>query len=107
MEKQNSVSEETFTLKEYLNGMNKEILAIAKIDENKKIKCCSYSNGYITQEILSCETCFKEKGVKAAICIGCAFECHKDHEINHLYFKRKIRCDCGNSKFGMINYNKR
>jgi E3 ubiquitin-protein ligase UBR7 len=38
----------------------------------------------------------------AGMCSGCAFNCHRDHEVENLYFKRKFRCDCGNSKFSNI-----
>lgn len=59
--------------------------------------------GYMTrQEIYSCITCFKETGKYAAFCNDCAAKCHDEHEIEPLYSKRKLRCDCGNGKFDSV-----
>jgi E3 ubiquitin-protein ligase UBR7 len=91
---------ETFTAEDVLKNINKEIVFYSKFEENKELKSCTYNQGYITQEVYSCNTCFKEKSERAGLCAGCAFNCHKDHDLNHLYFKRNFKCDCGNSHFG-------
>ena len=91
---------EIFTAEEVLNNVNKEIVFFSKYEENKELKRCSYHEGYITQEVYSCLTCQTNTNKLAGICSGCAFNCHKDHDLSHLYFKRNFRCDCGNSKFG-------
>jgi E3 ubiquitin-protein ligase UBR7 len=92
---------ETFTAEEVLNNVNKEIVFFSKYEQNKELKCCTYDQGYITQEVYTCITCHKNTNELAGICSGCAFNCHKDHDLAHLYFKRNFKCDCGNSKFGM------
>lgn len=91
--------EEEFTLNEYIENINKEILVISKFEKNEQVKKCSYEKGYITQEIYVCLTCSKEKDTFAGICVGCAYKCHDQHEVENLYFKRNFRCDCGNSNF--------
>lgn len=98
-----NVSEnDTYSFEDVLNNVNKEIVFFSKMEEKKELNQCSYNKDYHTQELFACITCFKEKAVLAGICVGCSMNCHKDHEIVHLYFKRNFRCDCGNSKFGKI-----
>ena len=101
---ENQKDNEVFTAEEVLNNLNKEIIFFSKFEQNKDLKSCTYSQGYITQEIYSCETCYKSTNKIAGICSGCAFNCHKDHDLIHLYFKRNLRCDCGNSNFGNYYY---
>jgi E3 ubiquitin-protein ligase UBR7 len=93
--------EEEFTLNEYLNLLDKEILFISKLEKNEhdELKKCTYDKGYITQEVYVCLTCSKEKNTLSGICLACAFKCHLDHEVENLHFKRNFRCDCGNSNF--------
>jgi len=93
---------ETLTAKEVLDYLNTEIVFCSKYEQNQELKFCTYNKGYITQEVYYCITCNKNTDKLAGICSGCAFNCHKDHDLNHLYFKRNFRCDCGNSKFGMF-----
>jgi len=54
------------------------------------------------QAVFACMTCTPPKSpdfVPAVICLGCTEHCHSDHEVVELYTKRKLKCDCGNSKF--------
>jgi E3 ubiquitin-protein ligase UBR7 len=93
--------EETMTFSDVLKNLNKEIIAVTKYEENKELKSCSYKDGYITQEIFSCVTCFNDTSQMAGICKGCSLHCHRDHELLPLYFKRDFKCDCGNSQFSI------
>lgn len=95
----NDNNEEYYTAKDWLNNINKEIVFFSKYEDNKELKNCTYNQGYISQEVYICNTCYKENNEQAGICIGCAFSCHKDHDVSQLYFKREFKCDCGNSKF--------
>ena len=60
---------------------------------------CTYQFGYITQELFSCLTCQRRTKKQAVICLGCATQCHKGHELHNLSIRRHFRCDCGNSLF--------
>ena len=87
-------------------------------------KKCRYADGYVYQQIYSCQTCYEEqakiKGVdlkgngdedpaqlnlklsKAVqphgFCLACMMHCHEGHEVHELYSKLDFRCDCGNGK---------
>jgi E3 ubiquitin-protein ligase UBR7 len=91
--------EEEFTMKEYLDNMNKELLVISKFEKDEQVKKCTYEKGYITQEIYICITCTKEKNSITGMCVGCAYKCHENHDVTNLHFKRNFRCDCGNSNY--------
>jgi E3 ubiquitin-protein ligase UBR7 len=91
--------EQSYTINEVLGNINKEIMIVSKFKNKKDLKTCSYEKGHTTQEVFVCKTCYKETGKMAGLCGGCAFNCHEDHEIDELGFKRGFRCDCGNSKF--------
>uniref|UniRef100_A0AC34QZG2 UBR-type domain-containing protein n=1 Tax=Panagrolaimus sp. JU765 TaxID=591449 RepID=A0AC34QZG2_9BILA len=60
---------------------------------------CTFSEGYIRQEVFSCLTCFADKNQVAGVCFACANECHNGHELVELYTRRQFACDCGNEKF--------
>ncbi|MES1902159.1 MAG: hypothetical protein MHPSP_000642 [Paramarteilia canceri] len=49
--------------------------------------------------VMSCLTCFEKTNKYAALCRDCALECHKDHILEDLHYKRNLRCDCGNGNF--------
>ena len=98
-----NIEKELFTFQEVLDNVNKEILIVTKYQNHEELKKCTYEKGYITQELYSCATCNNDKKEDAGICNGCAHTCHKDHELNPLFFKRDFRCDCGNSKFSTIS----
>ena len=51
------------------------------------------------QNVFSCITCYKKTGKYAALCKDCAFKCHEGHDVEDLYSKRLVRCDCGNGRF--------
>ena len=76
---------------------------VYKALELPEVNCCTYKQGYITQECYSCMTCFKETKNRAVLCLGCAIKCHgsEDHELTALGFQRYFRCDCGNNNFLM------
>ena len=101
--KENS-KEEEFTIDECLDNMNKELLVITKFEKNEQVKKCTYEKGYFTQEIYICLTCSKEKNSTSGICVGCAYKCHENHEIENIGFKRNFRCDCGNSNYCKFFY---
>ena len=94
--------DDTISCQDILKNVNKEIVIASKIGENKDLKSCTYEKGYITQELFGCRTCYKEKAELAGICVSCSLNCHEDHDLVHLYFKRNFKCDCGNSKFGIF-----
>jgi len=91
--------EEEFTMKEYLDYMNKELLVISKFEKDEQVKKCTYEKGYITQEIYICITCTMEKNSITGMCVGCSYKCHENHDVRNLHFKRNFRCDCGNSNY--------
>ena len=99
----------TITIQDILSNCNQELLIMEKLNSSSSLKTCTYSKGYISQEVYTCLTCYNETKQFAAICLGCSFCCHKEHDLINLYFKRNIRCDCGNSHFVIeckLNKNK-
>ena len=98
-ETQTPSKEDTLTANDLLSSCNLELLLMEKINSSSQSKTCTYSQGYCSQEIFACLTCLKENNKPAVVCLGCSFKCHKDHELLCLYFKRNVRCDCGNSHF--------
>lgn len=56
---------------------------------------CTYEAGPLTQNVFLCRTCSSSSGHPVAVCFGCSFDCHVDHDIVELWKKRDIRCDCG------------
>lgn len=106
VEKENPPKEEQFTMNEYLDNINKEILVISKFEKDEQVKKCTYEKGYITQEIYVCLTCAKEKNTITGMCVGCAYKCHENHEVENLHFKRNFRCDCGNSNYCKFHFKK-
>lgn len=91
--------EGTLSVNELLSSCNLELLLMEKLNGASQSKTCTYSQGYCSQEIFTCLTCLKETNKPAVICLGCSFKCHKEHELLSLYFKRNVKCDCGNSHF--------
>ncbi|CAJ0963022.1 unnamed protein product, partial [Mesorhabditis belari] len=64
----------------------------------KNTKICTYPEGYKPrQAIYTCTTCAPSPPF-AAICVGCAVNCHEGHTLINLYTKRRLCCDCGNSR---------
>jgi E3 ubiquitin-protein ligase UBR7 len=61
---------------------------------------CTYSQGYKNrQAIFSCRTCTPDGN--AGFCTACSLSCHEGHDVLELWTRRRFRCDCGNSKFGV------
>lgn len=77
----------------------KEYIILSKLKNDKQANTCTYKRGYIEQELIFCSTCYDEKKQASALCVGCAFTCHDTHELINLGFRRKFKCDCGNSKY--------
>jgi len=93
--------QEIISCNEALNNYNRELLFYEKLKRTEEYKKCTYNKGYIEQEIYFCKTCFEENKKYGIICLGCYFQCHEDHEVINLYFKRNVKCDCGNSHFNI------
>ena len=89
----------TLSIQEVLSTCNQELLLMSKLSSSTSLRTCTYSKGYISQEVYACLTCYNDTNKFGVICLGCSFKCHKEHELIHLYFKRNVRCDCGNSHF--------
>ena len=103
----NNEDKEIISFKEALKGYNRELLFYEKLERSEQYKKCSYEKGKIEQEIYFCKTCYEETKKYGVICLGCYFHCHSEHEIINLYFKRNLKCDCGNSHFNInCNLNK-
>jgi E3 ubiquitin-protein ligase UBR7 len=100
---------EVFSLQDVIEGNEVASAVLAASDPNN----CSYNQGYVYRQALyCCITCLKES-IKTdeksylniedidlhAICLGCTYECHSNHELVELYTKRNFKCDCGNTKF--------
>ena len=103
-----STQNKELTVGEYLELLSEEqsILSMAKklgITEE-----CTWQKGYISQPIYLCKTCTPHSHLPntntntkspGGICLACALNCHKDHDIHEVGAKRAFRCDCGNSIF--------
>ncbi|EPZ33469.1 Zinc finger, PHD-type domain-containing protein [Rozella allomycis CSF55] len=61
-----------------------------------RIDKCSYSQGYVLQRVYRCLTCnpAAEGEIPRVTCYACSISCHAEHEIEELWLKRSIRCDC-------------
>lgn len=96
-EEQNGKPEEGITLMDYLQQDTHDLFKMIYSEEQGKKLKCTYEKGYISQEIFCCLTCQNEINKPVMVCTACAINCHKDHELANLYFKRGFRCDCGNA----------
>ncbi|KAI8871532.1 hypothetical protein GQ42DRAFT_173789 [Ramicandelaber brevisporus] len=69
-----------------------------------KFDKCTYSLGYINQNVYACLTKFDAltEGAfgSAGMCYACSIACHGEHDIVELFVKRRFRCDCGTNVFG-------
>lgn len=100
----NDNENEVIDMKEMIKNWDKEYLAIEKITSSKDSTTCTYDGSYQHQEVFACLTCFNDTKKYGALCVGCSLSCHRGHEIISLYFKRNIKCDCGNSSFCIQYY---
>jgi len=57
-------------------------------------KACTFYRGYIEQPVYACVTCQTETGQKFGFCYGCSMNCHLNHEVIEIFFKRNFKCDC-------------
>lgn len=93
--------EPAYTMDQYLEGIEEQELEADMVLGGDEGKECTYMNGYMKrQAIFSCLTCIPDGN--AGVCTACCFSCHDGHEIVELWTKRNFRCDCGNSKFGVV-----
>ncbi|ORZ40196.1 hypothetical protein BCR44DRAFT_62274 [Catenaria anguillulae PL171] len=73
-----------------------------------KTDLCSYSLGYLNQQVYACLTCTPPSTVNdadvepAGMCYSCSIECHGNHEIAELFIKRAFRCDCGTNRLDAV-----
>ncbi|XP_038973441.1 putative E3 ubiquitin-protein ligase UBR7 [Phoenix dactylifera] len=94
-------AEQTMTIGEYIEGVEAEELKADLVLGGDEGKDCTYSKGYMKrQAIFSCLTCVPDGN--AGICTACSLSCHDGHEVVELWTKRRFKCDCGNSKFGVF-----
>lgn len=94
-------AEQTMTIGEYIEGIEADELKADLVLGGDEGKECTYSKGYMKrQAIFSCLTCVPAGN--AGICTACSLSCHDGHEVVELWTKRKFKCDCGNSKFGVF-----
>lgn len=63
---------------------------------------CTYSQGYLSQNIYACETCQSDNSNQSSFgfCFGCSLQCHLNHKVYELFNKRHFRCDCGLNRCG-------
>lgn len=95
-------AEQTMTMEEYFEGVEAQELEADLVLGGDDGKECTYANGYMKrQAVFSCLTCVPSGN--AGICTACSLSCHDGHEVVELWTKRKFRCDCGNSKFGVFS----
>jgi len=102
-----NTSQETITIKDYLENMLKEEDISLKILEKsnfKKLilnllclkdesKTCTYSKGPINQTLFGCKTCSPSDS--AGFCFGCYLSCHLDHDTFEIGLKQNFLCECG------------
>lgn len=73
----------------------KRLVAVS-VDNDDGLYSCSYSSGYVSQDVYYCRTCtdrgFAEK--QHFICFACAELCHGDHTVEHWGQHNYFRCDC-------------
>lgn len=94
MEKEIDISTGWDQLLKKRKAMGKKAAELIESSEEGK---CSYSKGYLTQEVFLCRTCnIKEEG--SGVCVGCYLACHLDHDVAELGPKPNFRCDCGNTR---------
>ena len=68
----------------------------AEMIESSEEGKCSYSKGYMTQEVFLCNTC-NQSDQGSGVCVGCYLSCHLDHDVSEVGPKPHFRCDCGNT----------
>jgi hypothetical protein len=89
---ENQPEEEYLTLKDLIHHDIKYDKYMKKVNElietTDDAKNCTYSKGYIDQEVFHCLTCARGP---SAICMACYLRCHLEHEIVQLGWKRGVR----------------
>eukprot|EP00301_Raphidiophrys_heterophryoidea_P000169 c10088_g1_i1.p1 GENE.c10088_g1_i1~~c10088_g1_i1.p1 ORF type:complete len:1131 (-),score=326.23 c10088_g1_i1:53-3361(-) len=63
--------------------------------------CCTYTQGYITQNIHICSTCIEKTKQVSGICAFCKVHCHDGHDTIDIGTRHDFRCDCGVSSKGL------
>ncbi|CAK9868151.1 unnamed protein product [Sphagnum jensenii] len=100
MEDGNVEEEAVVDFREYMHGLAAEELEVDLILGGDEGTECTYSQGYKNrQAIFACRTCTPDGN--AGFCTACSLSCHEGHDVLELWTRRRFRCDCGNSKFGV------
>ena len=84
----------------------KEInLPIANFKKVSKCSIVKYGIKKSTEEIeySYCRTC--DHNLVRPICLSCINKCHKNHSINYLFRRGRIKCSCGEKNHHTININ--
>lgn len=88
------------TMSEVIDNLEAQELEADLVLGGDEGKECTYPLGYLSrQAVFSCLTCCPEGN--AGVCTACSMTCHDGHEVVELWTRRRFRCDCGNSKFGV------
>ncbi|ETO31395.1 hypothetical protein RFI_05721 [Reticulomyxa filosa] len=102
----NFSNEEAISLSELLEAQTeneKVAQVLSTYAGEERLNECTYTKGYLTQPVYACLTCMKNDETNemtySGVCLGCAMNCHLQHDIVELWEKRHFRCDCGNEKF--------
>lgn len=94
--------EPTITMKEFIEEMEAEELEADLVLGGDEGTECTYPQGYLKRQALfSCLTC--TPAGNAGVCTACYLNCHEGHQVVELWTRRQFRCDCGNSKFGVVH----
>ncbi|RKF58645.1 metaphase-anaphase transition protein Mlo2 [Golovinomyces cichoracearum] len=70
-----------------------------------KFDHCTKPLGKIRQTVFSCLTCNPVRAdpsktyQPAGICYSCSIQCHGDHTLVELFYKRNFQCECGTARF--------
>ncbi|KAJ3304873.1 hypothetical protein HDV03_002255 [Kappamyces sp. JEL0829] len=59
---------------------------------------CFHGKGSIKQLLYSCVTCAQATGKDVGVCYGCFVQCHTDHQVHELFYRRDFTCDCGTER---------
>lgn len=86
----------TYTIDELIQRHDDEYEAARQLEAatQSTINRCTYSDGYIRQNVYWCESCYPNDSVY--VCYGCIMNCHVAcNDIHEMYEKSYVRCDCG------------
>ncbi len=58
---------------------------------------CTYDDGASDQYVMVCLDCSAIANKPVAVCVACAFRCHRSHEQVEVGAKKALRCDCSSA----------